>query len=164
MAGSATLTTVESRKTTVEPRIVATRVRRCWRLTGSSLRSPLTSIGVCSRDLCGQLIRTPCVTPRGEIVKRLPLVVSLVVLCHGIAASPAQAKGVEMGAAGQGVTVSGSPYRYVSITPNATPRRTIVTRIERQGGSVNRWWYMRGIYGVPAVAYDGTGGGLSADG
>ena len=32
-AGSATLTTVESRKTTVEPRIVAISVRRCWRDT-----------------------------------------------------------------------------------------------------------------------------------
>jgi hypothetical protein len=27
------LTTVESRKTTVEPRIVATSVNRCWRVT-----------------------------------------------------------------------------------------------------------------------------------
>jgi hypothetical protein len=28
------LTTVLSRKTTVEPRIVAISVKRCWRLTG----------------------------------------------------------------------------------------------------------------------------------
>jgi hypothetical protein len=97
-------------------------------------------------------------------VKRLLLVVSLVVLCHGIAASPVQAKGVEMGAAGQGVTVSGSPYRYVSVTPNARPRGTIVARLNRRGGSLGRWWYLKGSYSVPAVAYDGTGGGLSADG
>jgi hypothetical protein len=97
-------------------------------------------------------------------VKRLPLLALLAVLTHGIAASPAQAKGVEMSAAGQGVTVSGSPYRYVAITPNATPRGTIVTRIVRRGGRVDRWWHLPGIYSVPAVAYDATGGGLSADG
>ena len=37
IVGSATFTTVESRKTIVEPRIVAIRVRSCLRLTGSSL-------------------------------------------------------------------------------------------------------------------------------
>lgn len=97
-------------------------------------------------------------------MKRLPLLALLAVLGHGIAALPAQAKGVEMSAAGQGVTVSGSPYRYVSITPNVTPRRTIVARIVRRGGRVDRWWHLPGIYSVPAVAYDVTGGGLSADG
>lgn len=97
-------------------------------------------------------------------MKRLPLLVLLAVLGHGIAASPARAKGVEMSAAGEGVTVHGSPYRYVSITPNAAPRRTIVARIVRRGGRVDRWWHLPGIYSVPAVAYDVTGGGLSADG
>jgi hypothetical protein len=97
-------------------------------------------------------------------VKRLPLVALVALLSHGIAASPAQAKGIEMAAAGQGVTVSGSPYRYVSITPNARPRHTIVVRIDRRGGTLSRWWHLRGSFSVPAVAYDVTGGGLSADG
>ncbi len=39
MAGSATLTTVASRKTTIEPKIVATSVSSCWRDTPSSLGS-----------------------------------------------------------------------------------------------------------------------------
>ncbi len=97
-------------------------------------------------------------------MKRLPLLALLAVLGHGIVASHAPAKGVEMSAAGQGVTVPGSPYRYVSITPNTMPRRTIVARIVRRGGRVDRWWHLPGIYSVPAVAYDLSGGGLSADG
>jgi hypothetical protein len=40
----------------------------------------------------------------------------------------------------------------------------VVERIDRDGGRVDRWWYLRGNYYIPAVAYDGSGGGLSADG
>ena len=31
-------------------------------------------------------------------------------------------------------------------------------------GEIDRWWYLRGSYVIPAVAYDGSAGGLSADG
>lgn len=79
--------------------------------------------------------------------------------------SPAAAKGVAAGAAAAGgVTVSGSEYRYVAISPGTPGKVTVISRIEQQGGRVSRWWYLPGSYYVPAIAYDGSGGGLSADG
>jgi hypothetical protein len=67
-------------------------------------------------------------------------------------------------AAPAGVIGGGSPYRYVAIQPRLGGAPTLVERIDVDGGKVDRWWYLRGRYVVPAVAYDGTGGGLSADG
>jgi hypothetical protein len=84
------------------------------------------------------------------------------IACCG--AAVAQAKGVIGVRAGNGVTVPGSPYRYLAISPNATPRLTLVERIDKRDGHVDRWWQLRGEYNVPAVAYDGSGSGLSADG
>lgn len=82
----------------------------------------------------------------------------------GAAAQAVAAKGLEpIGAAGD-VTVDGSPYRYVAISPGFPGKLTVVERIDRRGGRVSRWWYLRGSYYVPAVAYDGSAGGLSADG
>ena len=69
-----------------------------------------------------------------------------------------------MGGAPQGVALPGSPYRYLAVSPNRTPRVTVVERIDRDGGRLGRWWYLRGVYRIPAVAYDQSAGGLSADG
>jgi protein MpaA len=74
------------------------------------------------------------------------------------------AKGVGMMAAPAGVTVAGSPYRYVAVHPRVQGAPTVVARVDRNGGRLRRWWYLRGDYQVPAVAYDGSAGGLSADG
>jgi hypothetical protein len=82
----------------------------------------------------------------------------------GLAAPEADAKGLGPTAAPDGVTVAGSPYRYVSLHPNTAGAPTVVERIDRDGGRVDRWWYLRGNYYIPAVAYDGSGGGLSVDG
>ncbi len=102
------------------------------------------------------------------MAKRLLLVMTLALATSAIAPGAASAGAGLMGAAG-GVTVSGSPYRYVAISPGfpgkLTPHAlTVVERIDRRNGRVDRWWYLRGFYYVPAVAYDGSGGGLSADG
>jgi hypothetical protein len=97
------------------------------------------------------------------MTKRALLIGLLVLLSGGAPAPNARAKGLEMGAR-NGVTVSGSPHRYVAINTHATPELTVVARTDRRGGRVDRWWQLDGDYGVPAVAYDGTGGGLSADG
>ncbi len=66
-------------------------------------------------------------------------------------------------AAPGGVTVNGSGYRYVAISPRTRPRLTVVERIDTTSGRVNRWWYLRGAWMVPAGAYDRSGAGLSAD-
>jgi protein MpaA len=102
------------------------------------------------------------------MAKRLLLVMALVLATSAIAPGAASAGAGLTGAAG-GVTVSGLPYRYVAISPGfprkLTPHAlTVVERIDRRNGKVDRWWYLKGFYYVPAVAYDGSGGGLSADG
>jgi hypothetical protein len=88
----------------------------------------------------------------------------------GVAILPAAAAadgGIGTMAAPAGVTVSGSAYRYVAIQPalaGASTPPTLIERIALDGGKVDRWWSLREQYFVPAVAYDGSGGGLSADG
>ncbi len=97
------------------------------------------------------------------MTKRVLLVALLGLLSCGATAPSAVAKGLEMGAR-NGVTVDGSPYRYVAITTHTTPKLTVVARTDRRDGRVDRWWQLEGGYDVPAVDYNGTGGGLSADG
>ncbi|MDX6603323.1 MAG: hypothetical protein QOF13_2525 [Solirubrobacterales bacterium] len=97
------------------------------------------------------------------MTKRVLLVSLLVLLSSGAPVPSAKAKGLEM-AARNGVTVNGSPYRYVAISLHTRPKLTAVERIDRRDGRIDRWWQLGGDYGVPAVAYDGAGGGLSADG
>ncbi len=93
--------------------------------------------------------------------RSLPLALALIACC---AAPAAQAKGIAGVRPGDGVTVPGSPYRYLALSPNSKPRVTLVERVDRRDGRVDRWWQLRGEYEVPAVAYDGSASGLSADG
>ncbi|HVY78579.1 MAG TPA: M14 family metallopeptidase [Solirubrobacterales bacterium] len=82
------------------------------------------------------------------------------------AAAPAAAKEFGTVGAAQGVIErrDGASYRYVTVNPRTKPALTIVERIDMDGGSVDRWWYLRGNYLIPAVAFDGSPGGLSANG
>jgi len=74
----------------------------------------------------------------------------------------------EIGAVGaaQGIVSEqdGASYRYVTVNPRIKPALTVVERIDVGDGAIDRWWYLRGSYVIPAVAYDGSAGGLSADG
>lgn len=98
-------------------------------------------------------------------MRKLLLIVLPVLLAGSFATASAAAKGVGQMASIEGVTVSGSPYRYSAMSPDARGnRRTVVLQTNRRGGRVSRWWSLRGKYYVPAIAYDGSGGGLSADG
>jgi hypothetical protein len=97
------------------------------------------------------------------MAKRKLLVALLALLSAGAVVSSAGAKGLEMGAR-NGVTADRSPYRYVTVTTHTIPKLTVIARIDRRDGRVDRWWQLGGDYDVPAVASDGTGGGLSADG
>jgi hypothetical protein len=60
-----------------------------------------------------------------------------------------------------GVTAPGADSRYVTLP---TREGTLVARIRRDGGQIERWRVLRRTLAVPAVAYDGTATGLSADG
>jgi len=96
-------------------------------------------------------------------VKRVLSIALSILICGGVVAGTAAAKGLDM-AAPDGVVVRGSGDRYIAISPGIPRAITFVARIERQGGRLSRWWYLRGNFHVPAVAYDRTAGGLSADG
>jgi hypothetical protein len=62
--------------------------------------------------------------------------------------------------AGPGVTSPGNPNSYVALPSGA--HNTMIQEI-RDGG-VFRWKALRGRFGIPQVAYDGSKTGLSADG
>lgn len=68
--------------------------------------------------------------------------------------------GIDVGS--QGVTSVGSPDRYVTI--NEGGRITLVERIARNGGQVRGIARLKGNLTIPAVAYDSSASGLSADG
>ncbi|HEY5942350.1 MAG TPA: M14 family zinc carboxypeptidase [Solirubrobacterales bacterium] len=94
---------------------------------------------------------------------------SLLIALLAAAAIPAsaQAKGLETMSAINGVAPPWSPYRYVAMAPRHPAeegRTTTLAQIDREGGAIDRWWFLRGHWMTPAFAYDGSGGGLSADG
>ena len=72
-------------------------------------------------------------------------------------ASGAPVAGVAIG--GQGVTWGS--LRYVALP---TYGGTAVAQIDRASGTVNGFASLRGAWGIPQVAYDGSTGGISADG
>jgi hypothetical protein len=68
--------------------------------------------------------------------------------------------GVDVGS--KGVTVPGAAARYVTLW--AGPKSTVVARVARNGGRIVRSRLLQGMFTIPAVAYDGSASGLSADG
>ncbi|HEX9968460.1 MAG TPA: hypothetical protein VGB06_11010 [Solirubrobacterales bacterium] len=98
-------------------------------------------------------------TKRDQLVAAL---LALVVLAA--TADAATAKGVGSIPAPGGVVVPEDEYRYIAISPGKAGEMTIVAQVERDDGRLARWWHLRGSFFVPAVAFDGTAGGLSADG
>ncbi|HEX5763486.1 MAG TPA: hypothetical protein VFY04_10275 [Solirubrobacterales bacterium] len=99
------------------------------------------------------------------MTKRELLVATLLALVAlAAAADTAAAKGVGSIPAPGGVVVPGGEHRYVAISPGPPDALTMVAQVERHDGRLTRWWHLRGSFFVPAVAFDGTAGGLSADG
>jgi hypothetical protein len=60
-----------------------------------------------------------------------------------------------------GVTVPNGTARYVTIPAGHS---TVVARVRRNGGRIIRSRLLPGTFTIPAVAYDGSAGGLAADG
>lgn len=60
-----------------------------------------------------------------------------------------------------GLTNPRTPYRFVTL---AGPATTTLTAIDKRTGGVARWRTLRGQWGIPLVAFDGTPDGLSRDG
>jgi len=63
---------------------------------------------------------------------------------------------------GAGVTLPGSPVNFVAVGSGVN--HTVVERIRRSTGAVERSRVIDGYFGIPAVAFDGSTTGLSADG
>lgn len=102
------------------------------------------------------------------MTKRELLVAGLLALVVlAAAAETATAKAVGSMPAPGGVVVPGGEHRYIAISPGKPSqpgKLTVVAQVERRDGRLTRWWRLRGDHFVPAVALDGTAGGLSADG
>lgn len=91
--------------------------------------------------------------------------IALVLASAAVTAAGAQANGSAyspgLDYGWEGVRANGGDVRYVTL---GTPKATVVAAITVRGGRVVRSRSVRGFYGVPLVAYDGTSGGLSGDG
>jgi len=61
-----------------------------------------------------------------------------------------------------GVVDHAHSIRYVALTAGA--RNTTTTSINTRNGNVTRWVYLKGSYGIPAVAWDWSTGGLARNG
>ena len=82
----------------------------------------------------------------------------------GAAAGSAGADGLPVGGLDvgpAGVTLPAADVRYVALRAGAN---TLVARVEQPGGSVLGTRLLDGRFTIPAVALDGSAGGLSADG
>jgi hypothetical protein len=67
--------------------------------------------------------------------------------------------GIDVGP--QGVTMPAVATRYVALP--AGPRKTLLVNVMQDGGRVVVYRVVRDRFTIPAVAYDGSPGGLSAD-
>jgi hypothetical protein len=94
---------------------------------------------------------------------------SVVLVCGlaasaGFLASAARADGLPVlgvGVGGSGVASAAGDARYVTLPAG---RGTVVARVSPAGGRVLGSRVLRGSFTIPAVAYDGSASGLSADG
>jgi hypothetical protein len=62
---------------------------------------------------------------------------------------------------GNGVTLPGGAVRYLAMNAG---RGTLVEAVQVRGGQVVRTRFLRGVYGIPAVDFSGTTGGLARNG
>jgi hypothetical protein len=94
-------------------------------------------------------------------MRRLLLLVALAActLAPSALADGLPVLGIDVGSSG--VTVRGAPDRFVTVNQGTT---TLVERIARDGGRVRGITRVAGTFTIPAVAYDSSAGGLSADG
>jgi hypothetical protein len=95
-------------------------------------------------------------------MRALVLVAAVIVALAVTAAAAADGLpvlGIDVGS--QGVTAAGSPDRFVTVADGAS---TLVERISRNGGQILGLQRIAGNFTIPAVAYDASASGLSADG
>jgi hypothetical protein len=97
---------------------------------------------------------------------RSVIVLALAAVTAAIALGGANADGAQGPSPGittgwEGVLSPKGKVRYITI---GNGRNTLVEVVQVRGGRVLRWRAIRGLFGSPLIAYDGTAGGLSGDG
>ena len=97
---------------------------------------------------------------RIEVMRKIYLSLALLPL----ALLPATASADGLGFFGGTASFTDPPYRYVALTPQTRHPLTVVERIDLRDSTIDRWWYLRGSYYLPAVASDGSPGGISGNG
>jgi hypothetical protein len=88
----------------------------------------------------------------------------LLVLVLALTLAPAKAGADGFGILGGTPSLVDPPYRYVALTPHTRHPLSVVERIDLRDSTIDRWWRLRGAYYLPAVATDGSAGGISANG
>jgi hypothetical protein len=88
----------------------------------------------------------------------------LVLIVVAVALAPAKAGADGLGILGAAPSFTDPPYRYVALTPHTRHPLSVVERIDLRDSTIDRWWHLRGSYFLPAVAADGSPGGISANG
>src|SRR5687767_6022530 len=101
---------------------------------------------------------------REAAVRRAWRTITAAMLFSAVAAAPASGDGLPVGnvdAGRTGVRTEAGPDRYVTLRAAGD---TVVARVRREGGVVRRSRLLSGRFTIPAVALDGSAGGLSGDG
>ena len=96
-------------------------------------------------------------------IQRLVVIAAAVAAATAISASALGSGGPAPGAAqgAYGVVAPGGAVRYVALHGGGN---TILTAIRVRSGLVSLSRTLRGRFGIPVVAFDGTAGGISGDG
>ena len=97
-------------------------------------------------------------------MRRTILMAMIALVAAGLASGTARADGlpvVGIDAGPDGVAEPAGGMRYVALPAE---KGTVVARVEQEGGRIVASRYLPGAFAVPLVAFDGSAGGLSADG
>jgi hypothetical protein len=88
----------------------------------------------------------------------------LALTVSALALLPANANAAGFGVLGGTASFVDPPFRYIALTPHTRHPLSVIERIDLRDSTIDRWWYLRGTWYLPAVAVDGSPGGISANG
>jgi hypothetical protein len=94
-------------------------------------------------------------------MRRKSIAIAAALLALALTTSSARGDGI--GLLGAANHLDDPPYRYVALAPRTRHPLTVVERIDLRDSTIDRWWYLRGGWYLPAVASDGSAAGF-ADG
>lgn len=92
-------------------------------------------------------------------MRRKSIAIAAALLALALTPSAAAADG--FGLLGAASHLDDPPYRYLALAPRTRHPLTVVERIDLRDSTIDRWWYLRGSWYLPAVASDGTAAGFA---